>query len=87
MNKGVRLTISHPTPGHQLQHEPVSRVFCPEDHLIDELFFQDIPAVGFRVLEELSQDRGTAGILEWWSDGVLDKIEERGKKRVAQALG
>ena len=76
---GPHLTDSHPTPGHQFQHQPVANIVCPENDFIDGVFFNNVPMdTGFRP-EQFTQHRGITWIFEIAIEVISHEIEKGGQ--------
>jgi len=70
------LANSHPTTGHEFQHETVPGFPCSENDFVNNLLFQNGPMNDLGRFEDFPEHRGTTRILKFWIAGVSDEIEE-----------
>lgn len=80
-------TDSHPSSGHQFQHDSVSHLRCPEDDLIDRLLFDYIPVDGFAGLVKSPQHWDIIGVQNGGIKIGPDEVEEGLEVGVAPVLG
>jgi len=81
------LAYPHATPGHELQHEAVSRLGGPEDDLVNGLLFGDLPLGQLSRPKKFLQHRGVTGILELSVQIIADEVKEGLEIGVAGVLG
>ena len=75
-------TDPHATPSHQFQDQPVPGVHGSKDDLVNSLLIDDIPLESLWALEDLSDNRGVAGIGKCWQAGVDAEVVEGCEYRV-----
>src|SRR5512147_30433 len=56
------LSDSHPTSGHQFQHDPAPRFGGPKDDFIDQVLLDDCPRLRWALLEQFAKHRSVTGI-------------------------
>ena len=70
------LADTHATPCHELQHQPISCISCPENDLIDQILFEDLERGWFAGSEQLSKCWIVTWIFVFGIDGIFDIIEK-----------
>lgn len=70
------LTDSHPSPGHEFEHQTISRVGGSEDDLVDNFLFNGVPVINLRRSEEFLYHGCVAGILQAVIKAFPDEIEK-----------
>jgi len=70
------LTDPHAAACHELQHQPISCISCPENDLIDQILFEDLERGWFAGSEQLSKCWIVTWIFVFGIDGIFDIIEK-----------
>ena len=70
------LAPPHATPGHELQHEAVSRLGGTEDNLVDGLFLMDLPSRQFPRPKKFLQHGSVTRVWELGIQVVADEVKK-----------
>jgi hypothetical protein len=80
------LTNSHPASGHQLDNESISGFVDPENNLIDHIFLNNGPCLGFGFFKQFFKGRSITRILKFGIKCVYDKIKKGSEVGIPVAL-
>ena len=81
------LSNPHATSGHKLEQETISWFSCSKDDLINQFFFNDVPAGKVCLPEEFPEYGGITWIFQILFDCIANEVEKGGKQRIPNPSG